>query len=231
MGISKYPQNYVPLGSYLTFIRQLDDVPNPGLKKEKPRGLYKCKCGKEVTVTLNNAKSGGVKSCGCIWFDRPGNVTHGLHDHPLYRVWQGIKSRCYKSYDTHYSQYGGRGVVMCDEWINHPEKFIAWALEKGWKKGLQVDKDVIPKALGIPAILYSPEMCSLVTSKANNNARSNNRLVTYNGETKSVTEWSRLLGIGMPVLYKRLFVDGWSPEKAFNTPLYLSRFRFKNKQE
>lgn len=231
MGNTKYPLNFVPVDSYLTFIGQLTAASSVGGKKVHPIGLYKCKCGKQVVVVINNAKMGAVKSCGCLALEKPGYTTHGLHDHPLYIVWQHIKSRCYKKYDRAYAQYGGRGVRMCDEWLLRPEMFIQWALEKGWKRGLQIDKDVIPKKLGIPALLYSPEMCSLVTSKENNNNRSNNRLVEYDGEVKTITEWSRELGMGFPVLYKRIVVDGWTPEKAFTTPLYLSRFKFKNKQE
>lgn len=231
MGKSKYPLNFVAAGSYLTFIGQLTAASKIGGKQIHPLGFYNCRCGKQTVVQINNAKTGAVKSCGCLPLEKPGYTTHGLHDHPLYPVWQKIKYRCYKCSDPAYPQYGGRGVRMCDEWLKHPEKFIQWGLEKGWKKGFQVDKDIISKRMGIAALLYSPTMCCLVTSKENNNARRNNRIVEYKGETKSLLTWSEILGINFGTLYRRLYIDKWTPEKAFETPLYLSRFKFKNKQE
>lgn len=231
MGYNKYPLDFVPAGSYLTFIRKLTHASKIDGKQINPVALYKCRCGKEINVVINNAKTGAVKSCGCLPLEKPGYTTHGLHDHPLYSIWQGIKRRCYTETEPAYPLYGGRGVKMCEEWLQHPEQFIAWAMEKGWEKGLQVDKDVIPKKLGLPALLYSPEMCCLITSKENNNARRNNRIVEYKGETKSLLVWSEILGINFGTLYRRLYKEGWTPEKAFETPLYLSRFKFKNKQE
>ena len=60
------------------------------------------------------------------------DVTHGLarkgNHHPLYDVWEKIKSRCYTPGSTHYARYGGRGVTMCDKWHYDAEIFVAWCL-------------------------------------------------------------------------------------------------------
>jgi len=88
-----------------------------------------------------------------------------LITHPLYQVWAGIKDRCYNTNCKTFNRYGGRGVVICEEWKNNFKKFYDWAINNGWEQGLEIDKDVKAKELGIPPLLYSPEMCCFVTKK------------------------------------------------------------------
>lgn len=66
---------------------------------------------------------------------------HSLSQHPLYRVWQDMKTRCYNSNHKGYKDYGKRGIKICNEWINDPEIFIKWALANGWEKGLLIDRE------------------------------------------------------------------------------------------
>ena len=89
--------------------------------------------------------------------------THRLSKHPLYRVWHDIKRRCYNPNFSPYPYYGGIGVTVCEEWLNHPENFIQWAVSQGWVKGLEIDKDI--KQAGNK--IYSPEMCSIVSHRDN----------------------------------------------------------------
>ena len=89
--------------------------------------------------------------------------THRLSKHPLYRVWQDIKRRCYDPNFSPYPYYGGDGVTVCEEWLNHPENFIQWAVSQGWVKGMEIDKDI--KQAGNK--IYSPEMCSIVSHRDN----------------------------------------------------------------
>ncbi len=88
--------------------------------------------------------------------------THGLSRHPLYYVWQAMKMRCYNENYKDYKYYGAKGVKMCDEWFNDFEPFYKWAMNNGYKKGLQVDKDI--KGIGK---LYGPDSCVFVTPKIN----------------------------------------------------------------
>lgn len=90
-------------------------------------------------------------------------ASHQMSKHPLYRVWQDIKRRCYDPNFSPYPYYGGVGVTVCEEWLNHPEKFIEWALSQGWVKGMDIDKDI--KQAGNK--IYSPEMCSIVSHRDN----------------------------------------------------------------
>lgn len=96
-----------------------------------------------------------------------GKTTHGLANHKLYRVWDGIKQRCYNPKNIAYKRYGAVGIIMSDEWKNDFKKFYDWAIDNGWKEGLEVDKDIICNKLKINPKLYSPETCMIVTPRVN----------------------------------------------------------------
>jgi hypothetical protein len=98
----------------------------------------RCECGKELDVLVYALLRGNTKSCGCLHKDVL--TTHDLTKHPLYKKWDGIKSRCYRKKDISYPHYGARGITMCDEWKENFQRFYDWAIMNGWKKGLQIDR-------------------------------------------------------------------------------------------
>lgn len=177
-----------------------------------------CVCGKDVYLPANKVNSFHTKSCGCKSkeFISNKNSTHRLSKHPLFKVWANIISRCYAEYSSKYKRYGARGVRMCDLWKNNFIEFYNWALSNGWERGMQIDKDLIPKKLGIPALLYSPETCCIVTNKQNCNERSTNRKIEYNGEVKTISEWADFCGIKQGLMRYR--IDKWGIEKAISKP-------------
>lgn len=132
------------------------------------------------------------------------NTTHGLSKHPLYSVWCGIKKRCYLKSNHNYHLYGAIGVRMCDEWLNDFVSFYNWCIDNGWEKGLQIDKDIIPRKLGIQPLLYSPEMCSIATSHQNNCSRRGNVYTEMDGVTKTASEWSLVSGKHRSEISKRI---------------------------
>jgi len=85
----------------------------------------KCKCGNEVVVSSNHLKTGHTKSCGCKKKERkPTNfITHGMSHLPEYRIWLGMKNRCYNSNLKEYYHYGRRGIKVCDRWLESFENF------------------------------------------------------------------------------------------------------------
>lgn len=200
-----YPIYFVPKGSMLTFIKMLDKSVS-----YRRMALYKCSCGKTKEAFMHHVKSGNVKSCGCLVqisqskkvMSKKGkenisfsNTTHGLSRHTLYKILCQMIRRCYVEKDPSYRFYGAKCVKVCDEWKNNPEAFIFWAENNGWKPGLRVDKDKIPKELGIPAILYSPEMCSILTPKENNNIHGGNKILEYMGKKQTLSQWADEYGI------------------------------------
>jgi len=123
------------------------------------RSLYlcRCECGGEKVVARYDLNSGEVKTCGC---SNKGRTKHGLKNTPEYSIWRGIKTRCYNPNDKKYHRYGGRGIVMCDAWLD-PVVFCQFVRENRKSPDLQIDRIDNDKG-------YSPENCRFVTNYENN---------------------------------------------------------------
>ena len=147
------------------------------------------------------------------------NKTHGLSKHPLYKIYHGIIKRCYNSKCKAYIRYGGVGIKMCDEWKNDFVNFYDWAIKNGWKKGMEIDKDKIPKELGTPVTLYGPETCSVLTMKENMNNQSTNRVIEHLGRKQTLSQWADEFKISYKCLWRRLNL-GWSFEAALTKLMY-----------
>jgi len=188
-------------------------------KQVKAMALYRCECGKIVECQIANVMNLHTTSCGCYRKAVFVNKKHGFSKHPLYSARLNMISRCYNPKDIGYANYGAIGVIVCDEWLKNVMSFIKWALDNGWVKGLQIDKDIIPKRLGVPATIYSPQMCSIVTPLENQNNRKDNMRVEYNGMVKTLSEWERFSGISQDVLWQRIKKYRWSVVDAFTKPV------------
>lgn len=170
-----------------------------------------CECGAEKAYLLNRLISGHTKSCGKHKLKR-GNITHGLSNHPLYKVWENMKTRCFNSNYHEYHNYGGRGVTVCQEWVSDFKSFYDWSINNGWRNGLDIDKDI--KGNGL---LYSPETCCFVTEKVNNNHTRDNKYLTYKDETLSMSQMAEKFGVNYYLLRKRLSM-GWEIKDAIEKP-------------
>lgn len=175
--------------------------------------VCKCTCGRTCVVEEGHLRTGHTVSCGCYRKDKLSRSIprkHGLSKHPLYNVWVRMRARCYnKNYPT-YKHYGGRGIGVCPEWRDSPVEFIKWA-EKNHldtNKGLSIDRIDNDGD-------YSPENCRVANLITQGNNKRNNHKVTYNGETHTVTEWSRITGISVNALLYRLNNPKWTLDKVF----------------
>lgn len=105
-----------------------------------PRSLARCKCdcGKEADIPAHAVKSGNTKSCGCLSAEKSAengrkyahvsaavNRTHGMSGTPTYLSYYSAKHRCVRPKDSHYHLYGGRGIRMCDRWLESFANFLA----------------------------------------------------------------------------------------------------------
>lgn len=107
-----------------------------------PTWLCLCDCGNQITVLGYSLRNGNTTSCGCK------NKTHGDscaygNNKPtrLYRIWVGIKGRCYyPSCKNTYPYYGARGISMCEEWKDSFKNFKLWALSNGYSDELSIDR-------------------------------------------------------------------------------------------
>lgn len=129
----------------------------------------------------------------------------------LYRVLAHMKKRCYNSDSERYKDYGGRGITICQEWLDDFDNFADWAKSSGYQIGLTIDR--IDNNGN-----YEPDNCRWITKREQNRNKRTNLLVTYRGETKPLIEWCEQLGLRYDPIHNRI-EKGWSVEDAFNTPL------------
>lgn len=104
--------------------------------------LCKCDCGKETVVLSCNLTNGHTKSCGCLQekLRRNGHTKHGGSHHRLYTIWGNIKQRCLNANTDDFKNYGGRGISICDEWLNNFQAFYEWAMSNGYEDHLTIDR-------------------------------------------------------------------------------------------
>lgn len=180
-----------------------------------------CDCGNKTIVYGHFLKSGHTRSCGCLSAESIAErcTTHGQSDSRLYNIWHGMKSRCYRETDSNYPKYGGRGIQICDQWRFDFGSFYDWSMGHGYADNLSIDR--IDNGGN-----YCPENCRWVDATTQCNNKSNNRLISANGETHTVSEWASILGANNTLLAARLD-RGWSDESTINTPFKIYR-RHKN---
>jgi len=179
----------------------------------KARWNCLCDCGKENKEYDGNLKRGGVKSCGCLKKEIGIRCyKHGKTSTRLYNIWRGMRKRTYCQNQKDYEGYGGRGIAVCDEWKNNYEAFEKWALQSGYTNNLTIERINNDGD-------YTPENCRWATVEEQGNNKRNNHYITYNGEIKTVTEWSRIFGIKKATVYNRILTLGWDEIKAIVTPV------------
>lgn len=134
-------------------------------------------------------------------------------------VWHGMKCRCYTKSSNGYARYGNNGVRIGDEWLHNFKAFYDWCMANGWRKGLQIDKDIKAKELGLTPNLYSPERCSIVTPKRNGNSKKSNRILEFDGKKLTISQWADETRIPRNAIRMRIEVHGFTIEQALTLPL------------
>lgn len=183
----------------------------------------KCECGNEKIVSETTLKRNANASCGCYKREKVSKslMKHSFTKHPLYKIWRGIKTRCFNSNSKSYERYGGRGITMCNEWSNNAASFCQWSLDNGYKKGLSIDR--IDNDGN-----YEPNNCRWVDKFVQANNKRNNHKVLYNGEIYSLNELERLTGLDHRLIGNRL-ERGWDIEKIISTPTEKGRNQYGEK--
>lgn len=154
--------------------------------------LCKCDCGKEKIINGNSLKSGLTRSCGCISRGRQGKHCVDLIRTKLYGVWRSMKSRCSNPKVPVFKNYGGRGISVCDEWVNDFEAFHSWAFSSGYTEKLTIER--IDNNKG-----YSPDNCRWATPKEQ--TRNRRKTLIVNGKT--LGEWVEILDVEYNTLLYR----------------------------
>lgn len=168
------------------------------------RWVCRCDCGNETRVRTYYLVRGKVTSCGCL------NTKHGMFNTTEYKTWANMLDRCYNTNCRHYKNYGGRGITVCDRWRD----FKSFYEDMGDRPGKGYSLDRIDNSRG-----YEKSNCRWTTIDYQANNRRGNHMVTFNDETHTLSEWSRIVNIEFHVLFNRLSNMGWSVEKSFTTPV------------
>lgn len=166
-----------------------------------------CICGRHTTVASCNLLSNHTQSCGCM--QKVGKQTHGMSRHPLYSVWSGMLARCYRTDNTHYQYYGGRGITVCARW--HDVRLFIQDMSPR-PRGASIERKDNNRG-------YSRRNCFWATTKTQANNKTTTVRLTYAGETKPVTAWAEELGISAETLRARKRL-GWTDEETLTIPMY-----------
>ena len=174
----------------------------------------KCDCGNIIIAKKSNLISGNTKSCGCLGVEI--RTKHGGSKSRIYHVWTSMKQRCYNPKNKEYNNYGGRGITVCDEWLDF-KNFYEWALANGFKENASKGQSTIDRINVNEG--YAPNNCRWVDMVIQSNNRRDNRNITFNGRTQTMSQWAREIGIKVNTLQSRIDVHHWSEEKALTTPV------------
>ena len=172
----------------------------------------RCDCGNIAYVDTHSLISGHTKSCGCWKREKASErlFTHGEMPIRLYRIWRGMKSRCNNPHTKDFHYYGARGIRVCDDWVKHYESFRDWAFTNGYSDTLTLDRVEVNKD-------YSPDNCRWVDRHTQMRNTRNNLNLTFNGETKTVTEWAEITGMERHTISYRKNILKWDDEKVLTT--------------
>ena len=176
--------------------------------------LCRCICGNQKEIYAYSLSLGYSQSCGCLQKERASGASfkHGFANRTSptseYRIYVGMKTRCLNPSGDDVKNYGGRGITICDRWLESFQNFYA---------------DMGPRPIGktLDRINtngnYEPGNCRWATPKEQGRNKRTNRLLTFRGETMPLSAWEERCGFRRNIIKNRLR-HNWSVEKAITTP-------------
>lgn len=175
--------------------------------------LCHCECGNEKVISHSSLISGRTNSCGCLmtefnkgkkgndyWkYRKPVDEKHIKDRKRLYNIWKTMGYRCNNQNFPSYSNYGARGIKVCQEWqgLSGFHNFRDWSLDNGYAENLTLDR--IDNSEG-----YSPDNCRWATNEAQNSNKRTNVYLEYKGRKNTITQWTRILGVSKNALRYRI---------------------------
>lgn len=207
----KFNENYI--GQKNNFLTVIDIKPN---KDNKNWFLCRCDCGNTKLVKPTYWERGTIKSCGC--YAKSLKNQHNETLDRLRRIYSGMKERCLNPNADAFEYYGGRGITICQEWLDNRQAFIDWALTNGYENNLTIDRINNDGN-------YEPSNCrwaDMRTQTLNQRPRNKKyyRKIEFKGEWYSFKELCEKYNIAPPVARYRIKTMGLTLEQALTMPRY-----------
>ena len=185
-------------------------------KNGNTRWLCECDCGTVKAIYDSTLRRSPYTSCGCQTkaalskqFSQHGQARTGSGEKPSpeYRAWCGAKARCLNPSAQQYERYGGRGIGMCDEWLNDFSRFYR-------------DMGARPHGHSLDRINvdghYEPSNCRWATSKTQARNRRSNTTVAYKDRTVTIAELAETLSLDVARLGHLISRRGLNVEDAIS---------------
>lgn len=170
--------------------------------------LFKCDCGNEKVINIENVKRGDTKACGCL---KGGKSKYKNVNHPIYKRWWHMINRCENKKDISYKNYGAIGIKVCEEWHDF-DNFYEWAVSNGFDTNLELDRiDVNGN--------YEANNCRFIPRTVNARNKRDSLIYEYQGVKKPLAQIAEENGISYKVLWQRLHREKMTLDEAVNYKL------------
>jgi hypothetical protein len=182
--------------------------------------VCRCSCGNTKEYVLSPIRRGDTRSCGCLKSEQSRDrciarrIYYSNTDIKLHKIFRGMKRRCYEPKHKYFYRYGGRGIRICEAWLNSFAVFREWAVNHpAYREGLTIERKDNDKD-------YMPENCTWIPREEQPFNCSRTRYFEYQGERKRLSQWAedpRCLASSLTSLYERL-ERGLTFEAALTMP-------------
>lgn len=179
--------------------------------------LCRCDCGKEKLVKPTFWENGTIKSCGCMRDELLKQANYkedSVAKQRLYHVWGSMKSRCYNPNCEEYSNYGGRGIVICHAWLNY-KTFREWAYANGYDENAERGECTIDR-IDVNGN-YEPSNCRWITMQEQQDNKRSSWII--DGKSQSAKKWCRQYGKTYTRVKNRIENKGMSKKEALEKPI------------
>lgn len=179
-----------------------------GVLSGNSRWKCACECGGSTISHIGSLRRGEAKSCGCLRSEKSKLqfTSHGMSHTKIHRIWRAMIERCYNAHCKGYPNYGGRGITVSDEWLEFSNFYADMGDRPSPKHSIERN-DVDGN--------YCKDNCRWATMVEQQNNRRDNVWITYKGETKTLSQWSKLFNINRQTIADRI-KTGRSLEESFS---------------